>query len=195
MTRYPREHKARTREAILGAAGPALRAQGLAGARVEDVMRGAGLTHGGFYSHFASKDELVAETCAAGAAEAGAMLRTVAEGAPRDRRVEAMLEAYLTPARRDAAGCTLATLAGELARQPHEVRERFTTALAAALEELAAVMPAGDDEARTDQAIVMVSAMVGAMMLSRAVSDPALSDRLLAVARRALPAAVHAAAR
>ena len=191
MARYGPEHKARTRQAIVTAAAAGLRGAGIDGARVSDLMAAAGLTHGGFYAHFESKDELVGEACAAGVAAARDALADVAAQAPPEGRVQAMLDAYLTPERRDAAGCTLATLGGEIARQPAEVRERFTAALLDAVDRLADAMPAADAERRRDQVLAMVSSMVGAMMLSRAVADPAVSERLLRVGRDGVGGAVE----
>ena len=195
MTRYDESHKARTRRTILDVATSALRSQGIDGARVSDVMREAGLTHGGFYGHFASKDDLVADACAAGVIAARESIVAVASGATPEARVQAVLDAYLTGARRDTAGCTLATLGGEIARQPRKVRARFTRELAASLEAIAPLMDGMNEEQRVDQVLALVASMVGAMMLSRAVSDRALSDRILAVGRRAVGGAVARAGR
>jgi TetR/AcrR family transcriptional repressor of nem operon len=190
VTRYAEGHKERTRRAIVDVAMTVLRTEGIDGARVTDVMRDAGLTHGGFYVHFASKDDLVAEAVAAGVVAARESVVAVASGAAPEALVRAVLDTYLTWARRDAAGCTLATLGGEIARQPRKVRARFTRELASSLEATAPLMDGMDEERRVDQVLAMVSSMIGAMMLSRAVSDRALSDRILDVGRRAIGAAV-----
>jgi TetR/AcrR family transcriptional repressor of nem operon len=190
MTRYAAGHKERTRGAIVGVATSALRTEGIEGARVADMMREAGLTHGGFYTHFGSKDDLVAEACGAGVIAARESILAVASRATPKARVRAVLDAYLTGERRDRAGCTLATLGGEIARQPRKVRARFTRELATSLEALAPLMDGMDEERRVDQVIALVASMVGAMMLARAVSDRALSDRILDVGRRAIEGAV-----
>lgn len=191
MTRYARGHKERTRKAIVDVATSALRSAGIDGARVGDMMRDAGLTHGGFYVHFTSKDDLVAEACATGVVAARESIVAVASRAKPEDRVRAVLDAYLTGARRDTAGCTLATLGGEIARQPRKVRARFTRELASSLEAIAPLMDGMDEERRVDQVLAMVASMVGAMMLARAVSDRALSDRILEVGRRAIAGAVE----
>jgi TetR/AcrR family transcriptional repressor of nem operon len=191
MTRYGEGHKERTRREIVDVATTTLRSEGIDGARVSDVMRDAGLTHGGFYVHFGSKDELVAEACATGVVAARESIVAVASRARREDHARAVLDAYLTGARRDTAGCTLATLGGEIARQPRKVRARFTRELASSLEAIAPLMDGMDDERRVDQVLAMVASMVGAMMLARAVSDRALSDRILDVGRRAIGAAVE----
>jgi TetR/AcrR family transcriptional repressor of nem operon len=195
MTRYGEGHKGRTRSAIVDVATSALRTEGIEGARVADVMRQAGLTHGGFYTHFGSKDDLVAEACGAGVIAAREGIAGVASRATPKARVRAVLDAYLTGARRDPAGCTLATLGGEIARQPRKVRARFTRELANSLEALAPLMDGMDEERRVDQVLALVASMVGAMMLARAVSDRALSDRILDVGRRAIGGAVAQAGR
>lgn len=194
MTRYARGHKERTRRGIVDVATTALRSEGIDGARLSDVMRDAGLTHGGFYVHFGSKDDLVAEACGTGVIAARESIVAVASRAKPEDRVRAVLDAYLTGARRDTAGCTLATLGGEIARQPRKVRARFTRELAASLEAIAPFMDGADEEHRVDQVLAMVASMVGAMMLSRAVSDRALSERILDVGRRAIGGAVERAA-
>jgi len=194
VTRYARGHKERTRRGIVDVATTALRSEGIDGARLSDVMRDAGLTHGGFYVHFGSKDDLVAEACGTGVAAARESIVAVASRAKPEDRVRAVLDAYLTGARRDTAGCTLATLGGEIARQPRKVRARFTRELAASLEAIAPFMDGADEEHRVDQVLAMVASMVGAMMLSRAVSDRALSERILDVGRRAIGGAVERAA-
>ena len=190
MTRYAEGHKERTRSAIVGVATSALRTDGIEGARVADMMREAGLTHGAFYTHFGSKDDLVAEACGAGVIAARESIVGVATRATPKARVRAVLDAYLTGERRDRAGCTLATLGGEIARQPRKVRARFTRELATSLEALAPLMDGMDEERRVDQVLAMVASMVGAMMLARAVSDRALSKRILDVGRRAIEGAV-----
>lgn len=195
MTRYADGHKERTRRAIVDVATSALRTEGIEGARVADVMRDAGLTHGGFYTHFGCKDDLVAEACAAGVVAARESIVGVASRATQKARVRVVLDAYLTGGRRDAAGCTLATLGGEIARQPRKVRARFSRELANSLEAIAPLMDGMDEERRVDQVLAMVASMVGAMMLARAVSDRALSDRILDVGRRAIGGAVAQAGR
>ena len=191
MARYSKEHKEQTRRSILSAATAAFRGRGILGTRVDEVMRLAGLTHGGFYAHFDSKDELVAEACVAGVRDAHDKLFAVATRTSPEERIRALLDIYLTTERRDAAGCTLATLGCEIARQPAAVRRRFTRALIQSVEQLAPTMPADDAERQLDQTLALLSAMVGAMMLARAVSDRKLSDRILDVGRRAFGGAVE----
>jgi TetR/AcrR family transcriptional regulator, transcriptional repressor for nem operon len=193
MTRYRKGHKESTRRGIVDVATSKLRVDGIEGARVSDVMREAGLTHGGFYVHFESKDDLVGEACAAGVAAAREAVIAAASRAAPAERVRAVLDVYLTPQRRDSAGCTLATLGGEIARQPESVRARFSEELLKSVDAIAPLMDGVDGRHRGDQVIAMVASMVGAMMLSRAVSDATLSQRILDVGRRAMSGAVERA--
>lgn len=191
--RYPKERKDETRRRIVDVAGPTLRAEGIDGAGVAAIMARAGLTHGGFYAHFPSKEALVAEACAAAVDAAGAYFRQVADAMPPALRAQAIADAYLTQRRRDEGSCALATLGSELGRQPAPVRDAFTRAFAASVEGLAPALPGADDEARTDAALTLLTSMIGAMTLARAVSDPVLADRILDAARRAVPRAAAAA--
>ncbi len=187
--RYPKDHKQKTHAQILAAAARAFRAEGI-GVGVSDVMGQAGLTHGGFYAHFASKNALVAEIAEHCLNEMGDRLLEAARGAPADP-VDALLAVYLTPEHRDRpdTGCPIPALAGEIARQPAEVRRAFTRALERYIQQLAGTLPGNDPEGRTDDALAMLSGMVGAMLLARAIDDPALSQRTLAAAHSRLRAA------
>src|SRR5258708_17660418 len=130
MTRYPKKHKEETRQAIVTIAMAAMRREGIEGARVSDVMSEAGLTHGGFYGHFTSKDDLIAEACAAGVIAAREMLVDVATRASPNERVRACLDAYLTRDRRDAAGWTPAAHGGAVAPPPAHGTSRSSPDLA-----------------------------------------------------------------
>lgn len=187
MTRYPAGHKARTRRRIVETAAALLRRKGVSGTGIGSVMREAGLTHGGFYGHFDSKDDLVADACAAGVREATRSLLDAASAVPPSGRMRAILSAYLTAHRRDQGTCTLATLGGELARQPPAIRAELTDALRGSVEEIAGMLPGASAEARADQALALIAQMVGAMVLARIVSDRGLSDRVLDVARCTTP--------
>jgi TetR/AcrR family transcriptional repressor of nem operon len=192
---YSKEHKRRTREQILRAASHAFRAEGVGAVAIPKLMGQVGLTHGGFYAHFESKDALVAEACAAAFGEGGENLLTkVAEGAPGDE-LRAIIRAYLSRSHRDTpeVGCALPSLAAEIAREPAPVRHAFTQAVSGYLQQLGAYMPtspadadAPDDashDAIGDDALVLLSGMAGALLLARAVDDPALSDRILRTSR------------
>ncbi|MEO7000549.1 MAG: TetR/AcrR family transcriptional regulator [Ktedonobacterales bacterium] len=188
---YTREHKARTHERIVSEAARAFRVEGLDGVAVGEVMGRVGLTHGGFYAHFPSKDALVAAACARSMDEQGERLTAKARKAPDGDGLRAIIEAYLDARHRDApgAGCTIPALAAEIARASDEVRDAFTSAFTGYVSRIEPFLPATLDGAATEQqdrvdtALVLLAELAGAILLARAVSDPALSDRILAAAR------------
>ncbi|WP_420129655.1 TetR/AcrR family transcriptional regulator [Longimicrobium sp.] len=194
MVRYPAGHKERTREQIVSAAARAFREEGVAGVSVPDLMGRAGLTHGGFYAHFRSKDHLVAEACRIALRESSAKLIATARQAPREERLAAFIRAYASRTHRDdpGGGCVLPALAAELGRHDGpEVRAAFTESFNEAIATLARALPEGDTD-RTDRALALMSGLAGSVMLSRAVDDPELSDRILQSARDVFTAAFAA---
>ncbi len=158
---------------------------------VADVMGEAGLTHGGFYAHFASKDALVAEACGAGLAQSRERLIRKIRQAPTERRLAAFIDLYLSADHRDhpETGCVMPALSGEVARSSREVRAAFTQAYNDYRDALASLLPdagdAGPSEVSevSDEAMVLLAGLAGTMLLARAVDDPALSERMLRVNR------------
>lgn len=185
---YTKEHKQRTRGRILREAARAFREEGIGGVAIPAVMGRAGLTHGGFYAHFASKDALVASACDEGFAEAGLeLLDRVAASAPGDE-LRQIIRAYLSRAHRDdpSSGCMLPSLTPEVSRASAEVRAGFTKAVLAYAHKLAAYLPASAGqtaEERETAALTLLAGMAGTLQLARAVDDRALSDRILLAAR------------
>lgn len=158
---------------VLEAASQAFRARGFDGVAVGEIMQAAGLTHGGFYNHFASKEALAAEAVTA------AWTQMAAERA-RARDLSQLLDHYLSRAARGAPGrsCPAAALAGEVSRQGEGVRAAFAEGLEGMIAEIGESLP--DRQAAID----MVARMVGALMLSRAVPDDSpLADELLGATR------------
>jgi len=192
---YTREHKARTHERIVSEAARAFRVEGLDGVAVGEVMGRVGLTHGGFYAHFPSKDALVAAACARSMDEQGERLTAKAHNAPDGDGLRVLIEAYLDARHRDApgAGCTIPALAAEIARASVEVRDAFTSAFTDYISRIEPFLPATPDGAasaateqqqdREDMALALLAELAGAILLARAVNDSALSDRILAAAR------------
>ncbi len=180
-----KEHKRQTRERIVRTASRAFRAGGVERTGIADLMQQAGLTHGGFYAHFPSKDALVAEACAAGLEESSETLLAVAAKAPPGEELRAIIVNYLSPRHRDApaTGCVVAALAAELSHEPVAVRARFTAALDTYFARLERYLPGIDEHARRDHLRVLFSGMAGALALARAVTDQQESDRILAAAR------------
>lgn len=178
MVRYDRDHKRRTRASIVGAASQAFRAHGIEQVGVGDVMARAGLTHGGFYAHFESKDELVAEACASSLLEAaGRSFGSQDETTPKPT-LSGFIRSYLSRSHRDTpeTGCAIAALAGDIARRSLETRHTFTQAVQAYLDGVATLLPEGADR---DDAWALLAGMAGTLMLARTVDDPVISDRIL----------------
>jgi AcrR family transcriptional regulator len=169
--RYDKGQKAATRQHIVAVAAEKFRAEGIEGAGIAGLMAEAGLTHGGFYAHFASKEELVRAAMAA--AFDGSRLQT-ASG------LEALVRSYLRPAHRDnpAQGCMIAPLVAEIARHPEETRAAFTARLTGLLDKIAAQLPA-DAAGQQQTAIGILSVMLGSLQMSRAVTDGTLSQAIL----------------
>jgi AcrR family transcriptional regulator len=149
-------------------------ATGIAG-----LMDDAGLTHGGFYAHFESKEALVREAIAAALDATRHRLDRAA--ARDDAGLEGLIRHYLRPAHRDnpAQGCALAALAAEIARHEPATREVFATRAEAFLDRIIAHLPEGAAEAKKSPAIGILSVLLGALQLARVVTDAALSDQIL----------------
>jgi TetR/AcrR family transcriptional repressor of nem operon len=181
-----REEAAASRERILESAARLFRERGLDGIGVADVMRDAGLTHGGFYGHFDSKDELKAAACER------SLTRSIAkwtrfietEKAP----VAAIAKGYLSTDHRDdpGHGCAIAALGGDVGREGPAVRREYTKGLRSLLDLLASVSSGATRAARRRRAIATYASLVGALVLARAVEDPALSDDILRSVRACL---------
>jgi TetR/AcrR family transcriptional repressor of nem operon len=176
-----REQMGENRRRILDAAGRLFRDRGFEAVTVAEVMREAGLTHGGFYGHFRSKDDLIA----------AALAELVVASEPGPLALPAFAARYLSPAHRDdpASGCPVAALASHTIRQAPEARAAMTEGLRRQIARL--TDGAAEPESARQAAIGSWAAMVGAMILARMSDDPALSDEVLAQTRawidRALP--------
>jgi TetR/AcrR family transcriptional repressor of nem operon len=180
--RMTSERKAETRERILAAAGALFRSHGIDAVGVDAIMHQAGLTHGGFYAHFASKEALVAEVSAAALARSATRWERISQEADPATALERIVESYLDPAHVAASehGCVLTTLGPEMARR-HGARPGITTSVRRMLDVLARCLP----ERRRHRALATLSAMVGAVVLARLCDDPRLADEFLGAAREA----------
>lgn len=193
-----KEQMAENRERILDAAAQLFREKGFDGIGVADLMKSAGLTHGGFYGHFASKDELMAQASTRALQRLQAAWAAIArEAAAHGQEPLAAIEAaYLSPRHRDAPGqgCLLAALGSDTARQGPAVRRAVTEGVRAQVDGLAGLVPGRTKAAKRQRALADYASLVGAMVLARAVDDPALSDEILRAAAAALrlPAAAPA---
>jgi TetR/AcrR family transcriptional regulator, transcriptional repressor for nem operon len=185
--RKSRDEKARTHQRIVETASARIREQGIEGPGVAEIMQAAGLTHGGFYKHFDSRDDLIAE--AAGHAFACAE-RTLDKYANDERDpFAAWVDWYASEEHRDDAGaarCPVPVLAGDVPRARDDVRTRFTAVVELYIATLETMLGGGEDARR--QATVAMSTLVGSLVLARAVDNDAISDELLRAAREVLKA-------
>lgn len=179
--RYEPEHKTRTRESIVRNAARKLRAEGLSGPGVASVMKASGLTVGGFYKHFRSKDELLAEAIAQGFSELSEKVYASLPNVPPEDRWKEIVRWYLSPehCNRPDTGCPVVTLAPEIARAKLNVRKR----VAGLMKELTArwveFMPGGSASERESNFFVIFSAMAGAVAVARLFPEPADRQRVL----------------
>lgn len=195
MVRYSKEHKEETRRRILEAAARAYREEGVEGVGIGELMQSIGLTHGGFYAHFDSKDALVAEACESVRSTLAQSWFARAEEAGGAEGLRRVIRGYVSRQHRDepGLGCLMPALAADASRAAPEVRASFTRSLRGLVAGVARLLrgargvPAAAAEsggAVPDEALVLVSGMVGAVLLARAADDPELSDRILLAARR-----------
>ena len=183
--RVTREQAQANREKILEAAGTLFRERGYDGIGVADIMKRVGLTHGGFYGHFASKDDLAAEMTARVLGREGWLERLTGQSDPT---IGDVVRHYLSPRHRDerGRGCLLAALGSDVVRQPRSVRRAFTEGLRKRVDALYGLMPGRSAALRRQKALATMAGLVGALMLARAVDDPKLSDEFLDAAAASL---------
>jgi TetR/AcrR family transcriptional regulator, transcriptional repressor for nem operon len=178
--RVSRVEAAQNRERIIEVAARLFRERGFDGIGVADLMKSAGLTHGGFYGHFSSKEDLMAQACARALEGSLATLHHVAEQGG-ENSLSAIASAYLSPAHRDrpGEGCVLAALGAEAARHGSPVRSAFTRGVRSALDMLTRLVPGKSERAKRERALTTYASMIGALVLARAVDDPKLSEQVL----------------
>jgi AcrR family transcriptional regulator len=169
-----------THERIVAVASQAIRRTGYDGTGVADLMKEAGLTHGAFYAHFSSREAMLAEAATCAFAQSAAALSHVTSGAAPDKALGTLLTAYLSKAHQEqvATGCPLAALGSETPRQMPEVRRAATRHVKEVIDLVARLSPDWGQAGAPQRALATVSTMVGALLLARAVDDPALSDSL-----------------
>lgn len=191
--RYDAEHKQRTHERVVKAAAKAIRAKGPDRVGVVDVMADVGLTHGGFYAHFASKDALIAAAIGQMFEEARARLELeTKDHAPRAALAN-YVDFYLSPAHRDArrSGCPIAALSSDMPRLNARVRAQFAAGrerLCRVLADLIGKTGSNDAEAEADS---MYAELLGALSLARVEPDGLRSDAILERSRRAIKRRLH----
>ncbi len=177
---HSRAQKAKTHKRIVSIASKKFREEGLAGVGIAELMKEAGLTVGGFYKHFDSRDDLVAEAVSSAFGGWKRRVDAAKAGSP-PVSYEKLIDEYLNEAHRDnpGTGCAFSVLAPEIARSDKRTRALTSEQVRNDIELIAALRPAKDKRTARSRAILTFSALVGAMALARAVSDEALSREIL----------------
>ena len=185
--------KEATHDRIVEAASRAIRRSGYHGTGVADIMRAAGLTHGGFYAHFPSREAMLAEAAdRAGNESVEAMARIAATASP-EQALQTMIRAYLSKEHMESmeTGCATAALGSEMPRQAPEVRRAATRRIKEMIDLVARQLPDWGKPGAHEHALATVATMVGALVLARAVDDPRLSDALRGAVLQQLTAATE----
>ncbi len=186
--RYSKEHKLETHARIVKKASVRLREKGAHGIGVADLMKDAGLTHGGFYAHFDSREALVIEAFADAMDRSTEHWRKLAEQASPEKRLGAIVDSYLTPAHRDdpGRGCAVPALGAEIARESPKTRKAFAAKLEQMIDMLAAQIPELPRNAARKQAMAAIATMMGTVVLSRIAGNGEFSDEILKAGRDAV---------
>ncbi|MGJ7494405.1 TetR/AcrR family transcriptional regulator [Variovorax sp. RT4R15] len=172
--------KEASHERIVSVAARAIRRSGYDGTGVADIMKEAGLTHGAFYAHFASREAMLAEAATRACADSAAVAAGVVAGVPSEQALASMLRSYLSREHLEQVemGCPLAALGSETPRQAPDVRRVTTRHIKELIDLVARQSPDWGQPAAHERALLTVAAMVGTLLLARAVDEPALSDSL-----------------
>jgi TetR/AcrR family transcriptional repressor of nem operon len=183
--------KEASHERIVSAAARAIRRSGYEGTGVADIMKEAGLTHGAFYAHFASREAMLAEAAARACMDSASIAADAVASVPPEQALTYMLHAYLS--RENLAqverGCPLVALGSETVRQTPEVRRVTTRYIKEMVDLVARQSPDWGQAGVHERALVTVATMVGTLLLARVVDEPALSDGLREAALKHLPIA------
>lgn len=184
MVRYTREHKDQTRQRILETAGSRLKRDGIDGSGVATLMSDAGLTNGAFYSHFESKDALVAAVVSSQLLALNARLE--AEAGSGRRGLDQFVQWYLSREHCDdpGNGCPNAALLDEIGRSAAPVRDAYTEAMLVVVDSVAFLLPGDDSAARRLRALSLMGLLAGTLQLARAVTDRTLADAVLEQGQR-----------
>jgi TetR/AcrR family transcriptional repressor of nem operon len=187
--RYSDTHKQETRQKVVKAAATAVRAKGPEGVGVAEIMAEAGLTHGGFYAHFPNKEALVVAAIEEAFGQSSLRFGRMTQGLTPAEALAAFVDLYVTPEHRahPEQGCPVAGLSSELPRQGLPVREAYERGVRRLVKRIAGWLPESTTD-RDSLAASIVAEMAGTVALSRAISDDAEAERLLAAARARIKA-------
>ncbi|MBP2000831.1 TetR/AcrR family transcriptional repressor of nem operon [Paenibacillus shirakamiensis] len=179
---YPKGHKLKIRHTIVESAAQAFRTHGIQEVSVPVIMKGAGLTHGGFYSHFDNKEQLVGEACRYAIHDTITLLQSVADQETQHSKINAVIDYYLSPYHRDntSMGCIIPALSNEISRSSEELRHIFT-------QEIERMIAFISELAQIDniKGSALFSTMVGSLILARSVQDLERSNTLLIAGKKA----------
>lgn len=186
--RYSREHKLETHARIVKRASVRLREKGAHGIGVADLMKDAGLTHGGFYAHFDSREALVIEAFTHAMDRSTERWRKLAEQTPPEQRFAAIVDSYLTPMHRDdpGHGCAIPTLGAEIARESPRTRKAFAAKLEEMIDAIAAQIPDVPRKAARKQATAAIATMMGTLVMARVAGNGEFSEEILSSGREAV---------
>ena len=200
--RYSREHKFETHARIVKKASVKLREKGAHGIGVADLMKDAGLTHGGFYAHFNSREALVIEAFTHAMDRSTERWRKISEETPADKRLSKIVSTYLAPVHRDdpGHGCAVPALAAEIARESVKTRRVFAGRMEQMIDMLADQFHGVPRKAARKQAVAALATMMGSLVMARIAGSGEFSDEILksgreAVLGRSKPAAKRPAKR
>jgi TetR/AcrR family transcriptional repressor of nem operon len=186
--RYSKEHKAETHERIVKQASVRLRERGAHGIGVADLMKEVGLTHGGFYAHFDSREALVIEAFGYAMDRGYERWRKIAEETPPEKRLATIVDSYLTASHRDdpGRGCAVPSLGAEIARESPKTRKAFAAKLERMIDMIADQIPDVPPKAARKQAMAMLATMMGTVVMARITGNGEFSDEILAAGRDAV---------
>lgn len=186
--RYSKEHKLETHARIVKKASVRLREKGAHGVGVADLMKEAGLTHGGFYAHFDSREALVIEAFAYAMDRSIERWRKVAEQIPPEKRLATIVETYLAPVHRDdpGHGCAIPTLGAEIARESPKTRKAFAAKLEQMIDMIADQIPDVPRKTARKRAMAALGTMMGTLVMARVAGSGEFSDEILGAGREAV---------
>ena len=186
--RYSKEHKQETHARIVKKAATRLREKGAHGIGVADLMKDAGLTHGGFYAHFDSREALVIEAFNYAMDRANERWRKVTAEVPPEKRLALIVDGYLTTLHRDepGQGCAVPALGAEIARESPKTRKPFALKLDQMIEMIADQIQDMPRKAARKQAMATLATMMGTIVMSRIAGNGEMSDEILSAGREAV---------
>jgi TetR/AcrR family transcriptional repressor of nem operon len=186
--RYSKEHKSQTHARIVKRASVKLREKGAHGIGVADLMKEAGLTHGGFYAHFDSREALVIEAFTHAMDRSTERWRKLSEATPAEKRLSKIVDSYLTPLHRDdpGQGCAVPTLGAEIARESARTRRVFAGRMEQMIDMLADQVPDVTPKAARKQAVAALATMMGTLVMARIAGSGEFSDEILKAGREAV---------